>query len=62
VVIVVQLAAKLQVQLAAKLVDALTDVLGLQLQIFIIVKCKISHTDASLLELHTHHYIRNMPK
>jgi hypothetical protein len=39
-VIVKELAAKLQVQLASKLADTGADMLGLHLQIFLIVKAK----------------------
>ena len=43
VIIVVQLAAKLQIQLAAECRNPLPDVLGLHLQIFIVIKPNFYH-------------------
>ena len=47
VVIVKELAAKFQIQLAAKLSDAVADVLGLELQIFVVVKADAVHGSLS---------------
>jgi hypothetical protein len=42
-VVVKELAAELQVQLAAELVDALADLLGLGGEVFLIVKTDVGH-------------------
>ena len=49
-IVVIQLAAKFQIQLAAKLGDPLPDVAGLHLQVFIVVKRLVNH-DSRLFRL-----------
>ena len=54
VIVVIELAAKLQVQLAAKLSNALPDMLRLHLQIFIVVKRLVNH-DSRLFQVKINH-------
>jgi len=42
-IVVEQLAAEFQIQLAAELVDAVADVLGLQLHVFVVVETHSVH-------------------
>ena len=43
VIVVIQLAAELQIELAAELGNAIPDMAGLHLQIFVVVKCPLNH-------------------
>ena len=43
VIVVIELAAKLQIELAAELIDALADALRLEPDILVVVKADLSH-------------------
>jgi len=49
-VIIVKLAAKLQIQLAAELSDPLTDMGGLALKVFLVIKSSVGHSRSPLSE------------
>ena len=64
VIVVEQLAAKLQIELTAKLFDALGNVMGLHFQIFVVVKSLVSHPTSGpflLIGTHTAHSVAQIP-